>query len=148
AAMPVEDRNLFQAGVGILGIAFLIKAGVWPLNFWLPNAYSAASPPAAAMFAIMTKVGVYALLRIGSLFAQPEAPAPFGGPWLFYGMVATMWFGILGMLAARQLTRLVSFSVIASSGTLLAIVALGVTSALAPMLLYMAASVPAATAFY
>jgi multicomponent K+:H+ antiporter subunit D len=142
------DRRLFEAGAGILGVAFLIKAGVWPLNFWLPAAYSAASPPAAAMFAIMTKVGVYALLRLGSLFAPPEAPAPFAGPWLFYGTVATMWYGILGMLAARQLTRLVSFSVIASSGTLLAIIALGVHSALAPMLLYMTASVPAATAFY
>jgi multicomponent K+:H+ antiporter subunit D len=82
------------------------------------------------------------------LLAQPDAPAPFGGPWLFYGTVATMWFGILGMLAARQLSRLVSFSVIASSGTLLAIIALGIDSALAPMLLYMIASVPAATAFY
>ena len=129
------DRRLIEAGAGILGVAFLIKAGVWPLNFWLPTAYSAASPPAAAMFAIMTKVGVYALLRMGSLFAQPDAPAPFGGPWLFYGTVATMWFGILGMLAARQLSRLVSFSVIASSGTLLAVIALGISSALAPMLL-------------
>lgn len=148
AAMPVADRSLFEAGVGILGIAFLIKAGVWPLNFWLPTAYTAASPPAAAMFAIMTKVGVYALLRMGSLLAQPDAPAPFGGPWLFYGTVATMWFGIVGMLAARQLTRLVAFSVIVSSGTLLAVAALNVTSATAPMLLYMIASVPAGTAFF
>jgi multicomponent K+:H+ antiporter subunit D len=148
AAMPDAERSLFQAGVGILGIAFLIKAGVWPLNFWLPTAYSAASPPAAAMFAIMTKVGVYALLRMGSLLAQPEAPAPFGGPWLFYGTVATIWFGIVGMLAARQLTRLVAFSVIVSSGTLLAVIALGVTSSIAPMLLYLIASVPAGAAFF
>ena len=148
AMLEGADRSLVEAGAGILGVAFLIKAGVWPLNFWLPTAYSAASPPAAAMFAIMTKVGVYALLRMGSLLAQPDAPAPFGGPWLFYGTVATMWFGIVGMLAARQLTRLVAFSVIASSGTLLAIAALGITSALAPMLLYMIASVPAGTAFF
>ncbi len=118
AAMAPDDRSLFEAGVGILGIAFLIKAGIWPLNFWLPTTYTAASPPVAAMFAIMTKVGVYALLRMGSLLAIPEAPAPFAGPWLFYGTVATMWFGIVGMLAAKQLTRLVAFSVIVSSGTL------------------------------
>lgn len=148
ATLPATDRGLFEAGAGILGIAFLIKAGVWPLNFWLPTAYTAASPPAAAMFAILTKVGVYSLLRIGSLLAQPDAPAPFAGPWLFYGTVATMWFGIVGMLAARQLTRLVAFSVIASSGTLLAVVALGITSAIAPMLLYLIASVPAGTAFF
>ncbi|WP_129642916.1 monovalent cation/H+ antiporter subunit D [Peristeroidobacter agariperforans] len=148
AAMAPERRSLFEAGVGILGIAFLIKAGIWPLNFWLPKTYTAASPPVAAMFAIMTKVGVYALLRMGSLLAIPEAPAPFAGPWLFYGTVATMWFGIVGMLAARQLTRLVAFSVIASSGTLLAVIALGVTSATAPVLLYLIASVPAGTAFF
>ncbi|HWK49532.1 MAG TPA: monovalent cation/H+ antiporter subunit D [Steroidobacter sp.] len=148
AALPEADRGLFEAGVGILGIAFLIKAGVWPLNFWLPRTYSAASPPAAAMFAIMTKVGVYSLLRMGSLLAQPDAPVPFGGPWLFYGTVATIWFGIVGMLAARQLTRLVAFSVIVSSGTLLAVIALRVTPALAPMLLYLIASVPAGAAFF
>lgn len=148
AELPASDRSLFEAGVGILGIAFLTKSGIWPLNFWLTTTYTAASPPVAAMFAIMTKVGVYALLRIGSLLAQPEAPAPFGGPWLFYGTVATMWFGILGMLAARQLTRLVAFSVIVSSGTLLAVAALGIASAIAPMLLYLIASVPAGTAFF
>nr|WP_298724724.1 monovalent cation/H+ antiporter subunit D [uncultured Steroidobacter sp.] len=148
AALAEADRGLFEAGVGILGIAFLIKSGVWPLNFWLPRTYSAASPPAAALFAIMTKVGVYSLLRIGSLLAQPDAPVPFGGPWLFYGTVATIWFGIVGMLAARQLTRLVAFSVIVSSGTLLAVIALRVTPALAPMLLYLIASVPAGAAFF
>lgn len=148
AAMAPANRSLFEAGVGILGIAFLIKAGIWPLNFWLPKTYTAASPPVAAMFAIMTKVGVYSLLRMGSLLAVPEAPAPFAGPWLFYGTVATMWFGIVGMLAARQLTRLVAFSVIASSGTLLAVISLGVVSATAPVLLYLIASVPAGTAFF
>lgn len=148
AGMAAEDRSLFEAGVGILGIAFLIKAGIWPLNFWLPMAYTAASPPVAAMFAIMTKVGVYALLRMGSLLAQPDAPAPFAGPWLFYGTVATMWFGIGGMLAAKQLTRLVAFSVIVSSGTLLSVVALRIDAATAPVLLYLIASVPAGTAFF
>ena len=148
AMLESADRTVFEAGVGILGIAFLIKAGVWPLNFWLPNAYTAASPPAAAMFAILTKVGVYALLRMGALLSQPEAPAPFSGPWLFYGTVATMWFGIVGMLAARQLSRLVAFSVIVSSGTLLAVVALGINSATAPALLYLIASVPAGAAFF
>ncbi len=148
AELPPADRTLFEAGVGVLGIAFLIKAGIWPLNFWLPTAYTAASPPAAAMFAILTKVGVYALLRLGSLLSQPEAPPPFAGPWLFYGTVATMWFGIVGMLAARQLSRMVAFYVIVSSGTLLAVFALDITSAIAPALLYLMASVPAGTAFF
>ena len=42
-------------------VAFLIKAAAWPLNFWLVPAYAAATPPVAAIFALLTKVGVYAL---------------------------------------------------------------------------------------
>src|SRR5690606_24002390 len=43
--VAAEDRGLFEAGAAILGIAFLIKAGAWPLHFWLPNTYSSAAPP-------------------------------------------------------------------------------------------------------
>ena len=60
-AVPASDRGLLHAGAAILAIAFLAKAGLWPLNFWLPSAYAAASAPAAAVFAILTKVGVYAV---------------------------------------------------------------------------------------
>ena len=58
-----EDRALLEAGAGILGIAFLLKAGMWPLCFWLPTTYAAASPPVACVFAIMTKVGAYIVLE-------------------------------------------------------------------------------------
>ena len=50
-----RDRVLFETGGAILGIAFLVKAGMWPLCFWLPGAYSAASAPAAALFAVLTQ---------------------------------------------------------------------------------------------
>src|SRR5690606_37730369 len=49
------DRRLFESGAAILGIAFLIKAAAWPLNFWLPATYANASAPVAAVFMIMTK---------------------------------------------------------------------------------------------
>ena len=68
------DRKLFEAAAAILGMAFLIKAGAWPLNFWLPPAYANACAPVAAVFAIMTKVGIYALLRLGSLLLPTGAP--------------------------------------------------------------------------
>ena len=64
AMIPAGDRGLLHAGVALLGVAFLAKAAVWPLNFWLIPAYSAASAPVAALFAVMTKVGFYAVLRI------------------------------------------------------------------------------------
>ena len=52
----------------ILGIAFLVKAGMWPVGMWLPTTYAAAAPPVAAMFSIMSKLGLYVLLLTARLF--------------------------------------------------------------------------------
>src|SRR5699024_4380171 len=114
------DRRLFETGAAILGVAFLIKAAVWPLNFWLPPAYAYASPPVAGVFAIMTKVGIYALLRVGSLLVPSGAPAAFGGEWMFPVGIATLVFASTGLLAATQVERQAGYSIIMSSGLLLA----------------------------
>src|SRR6185295_5370032 len=101
AAPP--DRALFEAGAAILGVAFLVKAGMWPLGFWLPGAYSSASAPAGALFAVLTKVGVYAVLRTGLLFGmEAEAVPSTGTPWLAYAGMATIAFGALGVLASQE----------------------------------------------
>ena len=65
--VPAEDRGLLHAGAAILGIAFLAKAAMWPLNSWLTPAYAAASAPVAALFVLLTKLGIYAALRSWSL---------------------------------------------------------------------------------
>src|SRR3546814_5215347 len=65
--LPENTRSLLHAGAAILGIAFLIKTAMWPLGFWLPRTYAASAPAVAAMFALMTKVGIYVLLRLGLL---------------------------------------------------------------------------------
>jgi multicomponent K+:H+ antiporter subunit D len=148
STIPAQDRGLFDAGVAILGIAFLVKAGSWPLNFWLPSAYAAAGAPVAAMFSIMTKVGIYAVLRMSVLLGDAAAPAPLNGPWLFCGGIATLVFGIVGMLASQQLGRLIAFVVIVSSGTLLAAVGSGTPNLTAPALFYMVSSVLATAAFF
>jgi multicomponent K+:H+ antiporter subunit D len=144
--LSASDRHLTNIAAAIFGIAFLVKAGCWPLNFWLPGTYAAAGAPVAAIFTITTKVGVYAILRVALLLEEPVTP--FGGTWLFYGALITMAFGIAGMLAARQLPRLVSFAVILSSGTLLAAVGLGVPEMLAPALFYLVCSVLATAMFF
>jgi len=69
------NRRLFEAAAAILGVAFLIKAAAWPLNFWLPAAYAHACAPVAAIFAIMTKVGLYTLLRLWTLLFGNDAGA-------------------------------------------------------------------------
>ncbi len=148
AALAPSDRGVFDIGATILGIAFLIKAASWPLNFWLPVAYSAAGAPVAAIFSLLTKVGVYAIIRVGSLLGESGAHGPFGSDWLFYGGVATVAFGIVGMMAAQQLGRLVAFSVIVSSGTLLAATGLNPDGLTGPALFYLLSSVLASGAFF
>jgi len=140
------DRGIADAGAAILAIAFLVKAASWPLNFWLPGAYTAALPSVTAVFSITTKVGVYAILRLGSLLEY--SVAPLGGTWLFYGAIATMVFGIAGILASRQLQRVAAFNVILSSGTMLAAIGLAPGTMIAPALFYLLGSVLASGALF
>jgi multicomponent K+:H+ antiporter subunit D len=137
-AAPAADRALLEAGAGILAVAFLVKAGMWPLGFWLAPTYAAASAPAAALFSILSKVGVYAVLRVWLLLFG--AGLGGGADWLFYGGMATLAFGLLGVLAAQNLARLAGYSVLVSSGTLLAVIGTGHVAATGAALYYLAAS--------
>jgi multicomponent K+:H+ antiporter subunit D len=95
---------------------------MWPLCFWLPSTYAAAPPPVASIFAILTKVGVYILLRLWLLLFGDGAgaSAQFGGELLLFGGMATVVFGTIGTLASQDMSRLAAFSVVVSSGTVLA----------------------------
>ena len=99
---------LFEAGAAILGIAFLVKAGMWPLCFWLPGAYMAAAAPVAAIFAVLSKVGVYILLRLTLLLFGGGAGelSGFGSALLLWGGLATIAFGTIGILASQAMGRL------------------------------------------
>ena len=148
--VPPGDRGLLHAAAALLAVAFLAKAALWPLNFWLPTAYAAASAPSAAVFAMLTKVGVYAVLRLWTLCFPPDAGASahFGGPVLVWGGLATVAFGAVGMLASRQLGRLAGYSVIATSGTLVAAIGLDRPELTAAALFYLASSTLAAAALF
>jgi multicomponent K+:H+ antiporter subunit D len=146
-ALDPHARTLFDIGATILGIAFLVKAGSWPLNFWLPSTYSAAMAPVGASFAIMTKVGVYALLRVGTLMSLDEAAASMLGITLFYFGLGTLVTGTIGVLAAQHLGRLVSCSVLVSTGIVLAALGLGIRGLTAPVLYYLIVSVLTSAAF-
>jgi multicomponent K+:H+ antiporter subunit D len=103
--MEPDRRMLMEAGAGILGVVFLIKAGMWPLCFWLPTAYSAASAPVAGLFAIMSKLGIYVILRLTMLLFAEGPSAGFGAVVLLYGGMATLIFGIIGVLASQASRR-------------------------------------------
>ncbi len=147
-ALDPELRTLFDTGAALLGIAFLVKAGSWPLNLWLPGTYAIALAPVGAVFAVLTKVGVYALLRVGTLMSEDEAAASMLGVALFYFGFATLVTGMIGMLAAQQLARLVSYSVTVSTGVLLAALGLGVEALTAPVLFYLIVSVLTTGTFF
>jgi multicomponent K+:H+ antiporter subunit D len=145
-----EDRALLEAGAAILGIAFLVKAGMWPLCFWLPVTYAAAPPPIASIFAILTKVGAYIVLRLWLLMFGDEAgaSAQFGGEWLLVGGMATIAFGAIGSLASQDMARLASFSVLVSSGTVLAAIGMGQVGVTGAALFYLVSSTIGLGAFF
>jgi multicomponent K+:H+ antiporter subunit D len=149
-AVAASDRALLEAGAAILGVAFLIKAGIWPLCFWLPTTYAAAAAPVAAILAVMSKVGIYLLLRLSPLLfgTAAGASADFGTSWLLFGGMATIVFGATGVLASQSMGRLAGFSVLVSSGSVLAAIGLADTAVTSGALYYMVSSTLALAAFF
>ncbi|MFA7094907.1 MAG: monovalent cation/H+ antiporter subunit D [Gammaproteobacteria bacterium] len=144
-----NDLTLFKAGMAVLVVAFLVKSAMWPLGLWLPTAYAAASPPVAAMLALMTKVGIYVILRLWLLVFSDAggAAAGFGHEVLLWGGMATIAFGAIGMLASQEQGRLAGYAAIISSGTLLAVVGYGQPSLVTAGLFYLLSSTLAIAAF-
>jgi multicomponent K+:H+ antiporter subunit D len=140
--VSADDRMLLQAGAAILGVAFLVKAGMWPLGFWLPPAYMAAAAPIGAMFVILTKVGFYVLLRLSLLLfgGLSGELAGFGSMALLWGGMATLVFATSGVLASQSMGRLAGYSVLISSGTLLAATGIGNTAVVSGALFYLVSS--------
>ncbi|MBM2614552.1 Na+/H+ antiporter subunit D [Actinoplanes sp. LDG1-06] len=112
-ALPDGLRLILQ---GMLLLAFGIKAAVFPLSSWLPDSYPTAPAPVTAVFAgLLTKVGVYAIIRTETLlFPGGRAAAVL----LITGLL-TMVIGILGAVAQSDIKRLLSFTLISHIGYLL-----------------------------
>ncbi|PUA46863.1 monovalent cation/H+ antiporter subunit D [Pseudomonas protegens] len=148
--VPEADRGLLHAGTAILAIAFLAKAGMWPLNFWLVPAYSSASAPVAALFAIMTKVGIYTVLRLWTLLfsGQAGASAYFGNQWLIYGGMATIFCAALAILPAQRLERMASLSILVSAGILIAVIGFAQPALTGAALFYLFSSTLALCALF
>lgn len=134
------DSVPLAASAGLLlFLVFGLKAAIVPLYFWLPQAYASASAPVAAMFAIMTKIGVYAIIRVYTLmFGDTAGPlAHFIQPWLWPLALITLLLGFIGVLAARTLALQVAYLVIVSVGTLLAGVSINTEAALSATFYYL-----------
>lgn len=125
AEIPADNTALIRVAAVLLLLVFAIKAALVPLHFWLPSTYAEAPGPVAALFAIMTKVGVYAILRVFALiFAPAAATGDLAQSWLPPLAMATLVIGAIGVLGARSLGRLAALATVGSVGTML--IALGV----------------------
>lgn len=134
-----ENLNIVKAGGMMLLVVFALKAAVIPLCFWLPKAYANATAPVAALFSVMTKVGIYAILRVYLLIfgAGAGALANLGMDWLFPLGLITLTMGVIGALGADNLKTLVAWQIVISVGTLLAPMALGSEAGTSAALFYL-----------
>jgi len=134
-APGVENQGALAAAAILLLVSFGAKAAVFPLFNWLPASYHTASMPVAAIFAaLLTKVGVYAIIRVFTLvFSHYHA---LFGPILAGIAIATMVVGVLGAAAHYDVRRILSFHIISQIGYMLIGVALMTPLAIAGSVLY------------
>ena len=139
ASADSQTAPLVAAAGFLLLVVFRLKAAILPLYFWLPRTYAAASAPVAALFAIMTKVGLYAILRVFTLVFGSEAGelAFYAHDWLWWLALLTLAAGAIGALAARSLQEMISYLLVISVGSLLAVFALGSRASLGAGLYYL-----------
>jgi len=143
-----DQHKLAIAGGLLLFVVFGIKAAMLPVGFWLPKTYAVASTPVAAIFTIMTKMGIYAILRVnGTVFDDALAQSIFKNTLLIIGLI-TSFYSVIGAIAAERLRRFVGFMVLSSIGTLLIAIAMFNTQAWSAALYYLVHSTLVAAAFY
>ena len=134
-----HEQALAKAGGLLLLVVFGLKAALLPLHFWLPKTYAAASAPVAALFAIMTKVGVYSILRIHTTIFGEDAGAlaSIAVPWLWPLALLTLAMGAIGVLASPSLRLTAANLVVVSVGTLILAIAMQREAATSAALYYM-----------
>lgn len=139
AAAPPSDAALIRSGALLMLVVFAVKAALLPLYFWLPKAYSAAEAPVAALFAVMTKVGAYVILRVYTLIFGPDAgvAANVAIPWLLPAALVTLVVATFGVLASPTVRSMAAYLTIASVGTICTGIGLATERALGAAIYYL-----------
>lgn len=150
ALIDAGDTVGIRLTASLLLLVFAIKAALVPLHFWLPSSYAEAPAPVAALFAIMTKVGAYAIIRVYTMVFPSDLPVLEGlhGAWLLPAALVSLGIGMVGVLAARKLDRLIAFSVIGSMGMVLVAISLFTPAGISAALYYIIHSTLAAAALF
>lgn len=148
--LPEGDAALFRVAVVMMILVFAIKGALVPLQFWLPGTYANAPGPVAALFAVMTKIGAYAVIRFGVMVVPPGTPATGNivGDMVLPAAMLTLIIGALGVLGASTLSRLAAFTAIASMGTLFIAIGGFTPATTAAALYYMVHSTLAGAALF
>ena len=145
AADPQQGPILTIGALFVLG--FAMKAAAFPVNFWLPASYHTPSIVVSAVFAgLLTKVGVYALLRI-VMMILPGVQADLVGV-LAWVAALTMIIGAFGALAQSDLRKMLGYLVISGIGSMIAGLAVGTGEGLSGAILYAVHSIVVMTALY
>ena len=132
AELPDSTQLLLNL---FLLIAFGIKAAVFPLAFWLPDSYPTAPAPVTAVFAgLLTKVGVYAIIR-SQTFLFPDSSVD---GLLLVVAALTLIVGILGAVAQLDIKRLLSFTLISHIGYMIFGIAMASTAGFSATIYYIA----------
>jgi multicomponent K+:H+ antiporter subunit D len=136
--LPEGDHALMRVAAVLLMLVFAVKGALVPLHFWLPGTYAASPGVVAALFAVMTKVGAYAALRMGTLVFPPDLAVTAGmiGQLLLPAGLLTLALGAIGILGAGSLPRLAAFAAVASMGTVFVAMAAFTPQATAATLYY------------
>lgn len=150
AQVAPADAALVKAALGLLLVVFCAKAALLPLSLWLPETYTRAPASVAALFVVMTKVGVYAVLRIGTLLLGAGAGvfAGYGWDWMLPAAVAGLALASLGVLAAARMRTLAAYLVMVSAATLFIAFGLRQPGTLAAGLYYLVHSLFVAAALF
>ncbi|KFZ30109.1 cation:proton antiporter [Pseudidiomarina salinarum] len=139
AALTGDDATIARAGGILLLVVFGLKAALLPLYFWLPQAYAMTTGTVAALFAIMTKVGIYGILRVFTLIfgAGAGEAAMLGYDWLWWLGLATLAIGGIGVIGSRDLRLVISYLVVISVGTMLTTFSMGNERAISAVVYYL-----------
>ncbi|MFK7940364.1 MAG: monovalent cation/H+ antiporter subunit D [Roseovarius sp.] len=150
ALVDASETVGIRVAAVLLLLVFAIKAALVPLHFWLPSSYAEAPAPVAALFAIMTKVGAYAIIRVYTMVFPPDLEVTTGlhDVWLLTAALVSLAIGMIGVLAAKKLDRLVAFSVIGSMGMVMISISLFTPEGIAAALYYIIHSTLAGAALF
>jgi multicomponent Na+:H+ antiporter subunit D len=129
----------------LLLTTFSIKAAVFPLSAWLPDSYPTAPAPVTAVFAgLLTKVGVYAIIRVQTLLF-PDSPLT---DLLLWAALLTLVVGILGAVAQSDIKRMLSFTLVSHIGYMVFGIGLGTVAGYSGAIFYVVHHITIQTALF